>query len=110
MGINGTPVDDLVNGTKWAGRRQQRRKPVMWEARLETEIGAFDCAAFDISLGGAKLRLDAPVALHRPLRLVLVRFGMLRAEAAWRRGKTLGLRFAEPPELVRHMLGEALPL
>jgi len=110
MGINGTSVNGRVNGSSLAGRRRDRRKPVIWAARLETEEGTIDCAAFDISVGGAKLRLEAPVALHRPVRLVLDRFGGLKAEPIWRRGNTLGLRFGEPPETVRQMLGDALSL
>jgi len=110
MGINGTSVNGRVNGSSLAGRRRDRRKPVIWAARLETEEGTIDCAAFDISVGGAKLRLEAPVALHRPVRLVLDRFGGLKAEPIWRRGNTLGLRFGEPPEAVRQMLGDALSL
>lgn len=110
MGINGSTIDGMVNGTAFTGRRRSRRKPVLWAARLETEDGAVDCAAFDISLGGAKLRLEARVALHRPVLLVFDRFGGLRAEPIWRRGNTLGLRFGEPPETIRQMLGEMLSL
>jgi hypothetical protein len=110
MGINGTSINGKVNGSDGPSRRRERRKPVIWAARLETEDGTVDCAAFDISVGGAKLRLEEPVALHRPVRLVLDRFGALRAEAIWRRGGTLGLRFGESPETVRQMLGDALTL
>jgi len=110
MGINGTGIKGRVNGASLTGRRRARRKPVIWAARLETEDGTIDCAAFDISVGGAKLRLEEKVALHRPVRLVLDRFGGLRAEPIWRHGNTLGLRFGEPPETIRRMLGEALSL
>jgi len=110
MGVNGATLKGLVNGTAAAERRRARRKPVMWAARLETEDGAVACAAFDISLSGARLRLDAPVALHRPVLLVFDRFGGLRAEPIWRRGKILGLRFGEAPETVRQMLGEVLSI
>lgn len=110
MGINGSTIDGTVNGAALTRRRRSRRKPVMWAARLETEDGAHDCAAFDISAGGAKLKLEARVALHRPVLLVLDRFEALRAEAIWRRGNTLGLRFEDTPEAVRQMLGDTLSL
>ncbi|HZT51963.1 MAG TPA: PilZ domain-containing protein [Stellaceae bacterium] len=110
MGTNGTITDRMVNGAPAAGRRRSRRKPVMWAARLETEAGDHDCVAFDISAGGAKLRLEARVALNRSVVLVLERFGPLQAETVWRRGTTLGLRFVDRPDAVRRMLGDALPL
>lgn len=100
----------LVDGSQWRGRRAHRRKPVMWAAQLETESGTFDCSAFDLSLGGAKLRLREPVMLRRPVRLVLKRFGTLEAEAVWRRAGTVGLRFAEPAEIVARIFGGTLPL
>ena len=110
MAINGKAGTGTVNGKSSQERRRSRRKPVMWAARLETAAGAVECAAFDLSLGGAKLRLDVPVALHHPVRLVLERRGIIGAEAVWRRGSTLGLRFTEPAALVRAVLGDALPL
>jgi len=100
----------LVNGTTWKGRRKHRRKAVLWSARLEAEEGAFDCVAFDLSLGGVKLRLNARVALHRPVTLVLERFGSLAGELVWRRAGTIGLRFLASSEEVARLLGDSLPL
>ncbi|HUZ74248.1 MAG TPA: PilZ domain-containing protein [Stellaceae bacterium] len=110
MGIGGKAEAGTVNGTSWQERRRHRRKPVMWAARLETASGVVDCTAFDLSLGGAKLRLDGPVALHHPVQLVLARLGVIAAEAVWQGDGTLGLRFTEPAETVRAVLGCALPL
>jgi PilZ domain len=110
MGINGRAETHTVNGKSWQERRRHRRKPVMWTARLETEGGAVACSAFDLSLGGAKLRLDGAVALHRPVLLVLDRHGEIAAEAVWQDGDTLGLRFTDRAEQVRAVLGDALPL
>jgi hypothetical protein len=106
--VNGSTFHGIVNVAALTSRRRARRKPVLWAARLETEEGAVECAAFDVSLGGAKLRVEAPVALYRPLLLVFDRFGGLKAEALWRRGTIMGLRFDEPPETVRQMLGDVL--
>jgi hypothetical protein len=100
----------LVNGTTWKGRRKHRRKAVLWSARLKAEEGAFDCVAFDLSLGGVKLRLNARIALHRPVKLVLERFGALEGELVWRRAGTIGLRFLTPPDEVGRLLGESLSL
>jgi len=108
--INGTKVPGLVNGAEAAEHRVHRRKSVMWAARLETEHGACECSAFDVSAGGAKLRLHGPVTLNSPVRLVLERYGPIPAVAIWRRGATLGLRFTAPEAWIRELLGSALPI
>ena len=110
MAINGKAVGPIVDPPAWKDRRQHRRKPVIWAARLETGQGTVPCSAFDVSLSGAKLRLDEPVALHEPVRLVLDHHGVIAAEAVWRRGRTLGLRFTEPADYVRAILGDTLTL
>jgi hypothetical protein len=113
MGYEVTPASramKLVNGSTWKGRRKHKRKPVLWAARIEAEEGSFDCVAFDLSLGGAKLRLKGQLALHRPAKLVLERFGAVAAEAVWRRAGTVGLRFTDTPEEVGRIIGDALPL
>ena len=110
MAINGKAAAGAVNGASLKDRREHRRKPVLWAARLETESGTVDCAAFDLSLGGAKLRLEGAVPLHHPVQLVLERHGVIAAEAVWQRDGTLGLRFTEPAEFVRAVLGDTLTL
>ncbi len=109
MGINGT-VAGTVNGASLTNRRGQRRKSVLWPVRLDTEGGSIACTAFDVSLSGAKLRLEGKVALNRPVLLVIERCGAFHAETVWQRGSLLGLRFTEPPERVRERLDASLPL
>ena len=110
MASNGTAAAGRVNGTPRQERRRERRKPVMWAARLETAAGAVACVAFDLSLGGAKLRLDETVALHHPAQLVLEHHGVIAAEPVWQEGGVLGLRFTVPAAYVRAVLGDALKL
>jgi len=98
----------LVDGTTWKGRRKHRRKAVLWAARLDAEEGGFECVAFDLSLGGVKLRLNARVALHRPVKLLLERLGRLEGELVWRRAGTIGLRFLTSPDEVSRLLGDSI--
>lgn len=99
--------DDEAN---WQKRRQYKRKPVLWGAKLETATGRHECITLDLSLGGAKLRLAVPVAMHDTVTLVLERFGALAAEVAWVEGRTIGIRFTEDPQHVADILGRSLPL
>jgi hypothetical protein len=91
-------------------RRQYGCKRVMWAAKLEFDVRTFDCIAFDVSLGGAKLRVKSAVPLKLAGRLNLDRFGSLRAFVVWQRGDAVGLRFREPPERVRLVFAGALVL
>lgn len=102
----GTPDDD----TEYSDQRKYKRKPVLYGARLETPHGAYDCITLDLSLGGAKLRLNNVVQLKQPVALVLDRFGVLQAEIVWQRPGLVGLRFTDDPDYIGGILGRTLPL
>lgn len=101
------PPDDEAS---WENRRKHKRKPVLWAARIETPDGDFDCIALDLSRGGAKVRLAAPLALHQAVTLVIDRFGALGAEVVWRRSGQVGLKFTDDPATIARILGNSLPL
>jgi hypothetical protein len=107
-----TGVDPAAPGdtASWEERRKYKRKPVLWAAKLETASGRHECITLDLSLGGAKLRVDTTVAPNEQVTLVFDRFGPLRAEVAWVEGGTIGLRFTEDPQRVGNALGGSLPL
>jgi len=93
-------------------RRAHRRKPTLWEGRLDTDVGAFACVVLNISQGGAMVQLSAPLASTRRATLMIERFGTLNANIVWHlphEGK-IGLRFVDPPQKVARVLCGALPL
>lgn len=102
--------DAVVGGASPAERRQHKRKPVLWAARVESHEGTCDCIILDLSLGGAKVRAGAKVAANQVVTLVIDRFGALRAEVVWSRSSRLGLRFVDAPDHIAHILGTTLPL
>jgi hypothetical protein len=91
-------------------RRQYKRKPVLWSARIEWSAGAAECIIMDLSLGGAKLRGAAGVKAHDCVTLVIDRFGTIRAEIVWARMGYIGLRFTDSQDQISHILGTTLPL
>lgn len=94
-----------------ADRRQHKRKPVLWSARVESRQGPSDCIILDLSLGGAKIKTAAtPVPAHQTVTLVIDRFGALRAEVVWSRLGHMGLRFIDAPDQIAHVVGSTLPL
>jgi len=91
-------------------RRQHKRKPVLWSARLESDAGASECIILDLSLGGAKLRGSLDVKTHDHVTLVIDRFGTIRAEVVWARMGYVGLHFTDSQDQISHILGTTLPL
>jgi hypothetical protein len=95
-----------------AERRAARRKPTLWEGRLDTDIGVFRCVILNISQGGALVQLDAPLLATERATLTIERFGAIGAQIVWQmldEGR-LGVRFTDPPQLVARVLNGALPL
>ena len=77
-----------------AEQRRHKRHGGLWSAQLETTSGRrLDCILFDISSGGAKLRLDEPLALGEVMTLVSERFGKRSARVAWTAPRCAGLTF-----------------
>ena len=76
-------------------RREERRRSVLWTARLlisgERDVR---CCVFDLTRGGAKLRVERPVALGTLVKLSSPR--VVRAgHVVWSAGDCIGLRFTE---------------
>jgi hypothetical protein len=93
-------------------RRVHRRKPTLWEGRLDTEIGVFACLILNISQGGALVQLDAPLLPTERASLTIERYGSLGAEIVWQmldEGR-VGVRFTDPPQHVSRILSGAVPL
>lgn len=94
---------------QWKEYRRFRRKSVILASKLETAHGVFDCVALDLSLGGARLRLDGPVQILEPVTLVLSKFGRFPSEIVWRNATEAGLQFSEPPEEIAGRFGSTIP-
>jgi hypothetical protein len=110
------PAPSLFSGAElqtmrdqWKEFRRFRRKPVILASKLETNRGVFDCVALDLSLGGARLRLDENVAILERVTLVLARFGRFPSEIVWRNTREAGLQFCEAPEQIAGRFGTAIP-
>jgi PilZ domain-containing protein len=76
-------------------RREERRRSVLWTARLMiTGQRDIRCYVLDLAPGGAKLRIERPVALGTVVKLSSPR--VVRAgSVVWSAGDCIGLRFGE---------------
>ena len=91
-------------------RRRALRKRVLWSAQVDAEEQPIRCAVLDVSLGGARVRLDEGWLPRGPLAISVSRFGRFQAEVVWTRDSVSGLRFLEPLERVADTIGRRLPL
>jgi len=93
-------------------RRRARRKSVLWTGQVEATDHLINCAVLDVSLQGARVRLDDDrEALPKgPLAIAMSRFGTFQAEVVWTRGGMSGLRFLESVDRVADTIGRQLPL
>ena len=83
------------------GAKQQQKRDVRKSIQqaawivLDGGFAARTCTVMDLSASGAKVSIDDPNAVHTKLRLAFSRDGAKgrHCEVAWRRGRTMGLKF-----------------
>jgi Tfp pilus assembly protein PilZ len=105
----------------WEEKRQHPRVAVSWNASAETSDGIIDVQLKDISLGGAFVVCDKPVALKEKFRITIKVSEQdpleLTAEVVWSNfnvpvdkvvNRGMGVRFVENTEQVRKKLDAAV--
>ncbi len=92
-------------------RRRAARKRVLWSGQVEALDRLIDCAVLDVSLQGARVRMDDGSELPKgPLAIAVSRFGTFQAEVVWTKDRMSGLRFLESVDRVANTIGRQLPL
>ena len=91
-------------------RRRAVRKRVLWSGQVEADQHLLDCAILDVSLQGARVRLDGGALPQTPFAINVSRFGTFQAEVVWIQERTAGLRFLESVDRVADTIGRQLPL
>jgi PilZ domain-containing protein len=93
-------------------RRRWQRKRVLWTGQVEATDHLVNCAVLDVSLQGARVRLDdeSTALPNGPLAIAVSRFGTFQAEVVWTRDGMSGLRFLESVDRVADTIGRQLPL
>ncbi len=94
---------------QWKEFRRFRRKSVILASSLETARGTVQCVALDLSLGGARVRVQEKLETQDQVTLILAKFGRFPAQVVWRNAPEAGLQFADPPEEVAQRFGNDIP-
>ena len=103
--------ESAAGQTSTPERRQAVRKNVLWSGQVEADNHLINCAVLDVSLQGARVRLDDDSALPKgPIAIALSRFGTFQAEVIWTKNRMSGLRFLESVDRVADTIGRQLPL
>lgn len=85
--------------------RRHNRRTVIQPATLAVGSFDFDCTAYDISLGGIRLKVDMPIAKGTSVYVQLRNKLKQTAKVIWSADGFLGLSFVENPEKIRVSLG-----
>jgi len=87
-------------------RRRHARRSVIWYGELAAGDYLFDCGLLNISLSGARIRLDLPLKRGAVVLLALEKLGEVPAKVSWHREGRIGLKFQIRPQEVRRRLGK----
>jgi len=88
------------------------RRTVLFKGALRVNSHQFPCSVLDLSLSGARIKLDLPLASDTEVELTIQDHKPLKAQVAWAAEGFLGLMFKASPETVKVSLGtvgERLP-
>jgi len=85
---------------------QRRRLPRRARHRsswitFENDIRSYECQLLDVSADGAKLTADIDARIGSMFQLSVVPHAVVRqrCEVVWRKGRTIGVKFVQPPDL-----------
>ena len=85
--------------------RTHERKRVLLDAKLHHDDGRiFECEAFHISPGGARIRINERLAINSRVVLAITRSGSFAGEVRWQNENFAGIRFLEDASVVEERL------
>ncbi|MCK5425399.1 MAG: PilZ domain-containing protein [Emcibacter sp.] len=85
--------------------RKHNRKTVVQTATIKVDGFYFDCTAYDVSLGGIRLKVDIPIKSGTSVLIQMRNKLKQAARVIWTADGFMGLRFIESPERVKVGLG-----
>lgn len=87
-------------------RRQYKRRHVLWQAKLQCGRYEFDCWVYNMSLTGAKIRFDLPIAEDCGVVLAIKDVGVISGRVAWSVTGLMGIEFISNEDKIRKLLGD----
>jgi hypothetical protein len=91
-----------------SNRRVFRRRSVLWPAKINVGNHEFSCQVWNLSLGGARVRVDVPLRVGAEVTLSVMSRSAIPAVIAWTEEEALGLDFHADVEEVRALFEDRL--
>ncbi|MFC3053721.1 PilZ domain-containing protein [Kordiimonas pumila] len=88
--------------------RHYKRRSVLWPARLIVGKHIIACQIWNLSLGGARIRVDLPLKEGTALVLSVIGRGDIQARVVWVEDEATGLAFDTPADKVKVMFSDRL--
>ena len=103
----------MVSAEKHEERRKHERLPLMMEARALFGDATLGAVIFDISLGGAKIRLTEtelrPQDIGEPIALDIPQAGRMDGEIIWIDDEYVGIKFEDGQKTMLNLILLAIP-
>ena len=88
--------------------RSYKRRSVLWPAKLLIGRHKISCQIWNLSLGGARVRVDLPIQEGTDLILSIEGRGELSAVVVWTENEAMGLDFRVPSSTIKRMFEDRL--
>jgi len=85
--------------------RHHNRRTILMPAKLKVGKFDFECTAYDVSLGGIRLKVDLPIKQGAEVHVSLKDKMKKAANVVWSADGFIGLAFNDEPERIRKQLG-----
>lgn len=86
-------------------RRKYLRRHLLRKAKLQCGRFEFDCWVYNMSLDGADVRLDLPLAADCGVVLVIKGIGPISGRVVWNDANLIGVEFITGEDKIRKLLG-----
>lgn len=88
--------------------RTYRRRSVLWPAKLLIGRHEISCQIWNLSLGGARVRVDLPIQQGTDVILSIEGRGQLSATVIWSENEAMGLDFNVSSSTIKTMFEDRL--
>ncbi len=86
-------------------RRRSNRQNVLLKSSVDVGSYNFEATAYDLSLRGAKIKLNLPLERGADFYIKLKDLTQIPSRVSWAKNGFMGLEFSYPPEKVRKIFG-----
>lgn len=85
-------------------RRKFKRATTLFSGTILCDGRSIAAVVLDVSVNGAKVRLDEALESGTHVKLRIDRLGEFRAEVVWCKQMRVGLKFLDPPDEIARLM------